>query len=284
MSNNYIDPKIIKKLSKAKGEFNFKKLTMLLEELNDNYKRKNIYSCTMIIRTVLDHTPPLLGFSNFIEVVDSYPWGKTDKAIMKSLLDFKLDAHDILHRPISNKYIPIKFIDLPKPRRLYILLNECVEKWKEKGKLIPKKTIRKEPKIDVSIKEKQVIWAHYAVGRYVWSSFKVVLFINNFRSIRGDYVKVALKADSRDLGDVWEAKHFIFELPREPDKSSPNKDFEIGAGKKIDVQVFISDVEVGNREKRNMPDFDRDRLCLNIETESEMRIKRKIKPGWIMQG
>ncbi len=284
MKKDYIDTKVIQEFSKGKGIFDFRKLIILLRELNDNYKRGNIYSCATIIRAVLDHIPPLLGHSNFNDVVNSYRWNTTDKSMMKSLLDFKLDAHDILHRPISNKHIPFRKQDLPKPRRLHILLNECLEHWDKKGKLITKKTTEKKPKIMVSLKEKKVSWAKYAVGRYVWSCFKIVLNIDNFNHNRGDYVNVSLKAISSDPEDSWEATHYIFELPEIPDKSSPNKPFEIEANKDIDVQVFISDLDVGHNEKRDMPKFSKDRLVLSVETKSRKKFSIPIKPGWIVLG
>jgi hypothetical protein len=35
--------------------------------------------------------------------VNNYRWSRTDQAYMRKLLDFKLQADDVLHRQISNK-------------------------------------------------------------------------------------------------------------------------------------------------------------------------------------
>ena len=136
----------------------------------------------------------------------------------------------------------------------------------------------------LSLKENKISWTKYAVDRYIWSSFRVVLNIDNFNNTHSDYISVSLKAISSDPEDSWEASNFAFEQPEKPHESDPNLPFEIGQGKIVDVQVFISDLDIGHSERRPMPSFDRDRLVLLIKTKSGARFTIPIKPGWIMLG
>lgn len=283
-NTDYVDTGLIKKFSDAKGKFDFKKLTILLKELNDNYKRKNYYSCGALIRAILDHVPPTFGCSNFNEVYANYRWGKTDKLIIKILLNFKLDAHDILHRPISDKHVPFVKRDLPSPRHLHILLLECLSSWKKKGKPKSKEPTKKKSGIVVSLKEEDVRWARYSVGRSMWSSFRLILEIDNFASSRGDYVTVSLKAPSSDPEDSWEANNFFFETTEITTKSSLNKPFEIAGGRVEEVKVFISDLDMTHDEKRNKPKYSVDRLQLVVTTKSGNAFNILIKPGWVSLG
>ena len=83
------------------GKLDRSKLLRLIEELNENYTRGSTYAAHAVLRALLDHIPPLLGYTSFTAVVNNYPWSRTDKAYMRRLLDFKLQADDAMHRQIS---------------------------------------------------------------------------------------------------------------------------------------------------------------------------------------
>ena len=46
-------------------QFNTKKLCQMLLELNQGYKDRSLFSCIFLIRSILDHVPPIFGKSNF---------------------------------------------------------------------------------------------------------------------------------------------------------------------------------------------------------------------------
>jgi hypothetical protein len=102
------------------------KLTAMLTELNDNYSRGNAYACHALLRAILDHVPPMSGCRSFDEVANNLSWGRTDKQYMRRLIDFRLQADDVLHRPISAQNAQSTMDDLPPSVWLRRLLEGCV--------------------------------------------------------------------------------------------------------------------------------------------------------------
>jgi hypothetical protein len=266
----YVATAIITGFTKKKDKFNYKKLIKLLKELNSNHAKGQQYSSAMLIRAVLDHIPPLLGFITFKQVAKTYPWNKTDMKFMKSLLEFKDNADATLHRKISEDEDIYEIQDLPYSNRFNRLLQECLKggggaefiKAKQLGST---KEIEPSSKIEISLVEDRCgSWQHYAIGRYVGYSFKFVLDVDNFKSSKLDYVSAYLKANSNN--GPWEAKYFVFET----DGTDLNKPFEIEAGKQKLVTVVISDQEFthGSHEHRFKPNVNMETLALCVTTKS----------------
>jgi hypothetical protein len=108
--------------------WNCDKLLQLIAELNENYASKNVYSCHALLRAILDHVPPVLGFQSFTQVGSNYPWKRTDKGYIKKLEAFRDQGDDALHRPISADADVLRFEDLPVPVALNRLLLECAKR------------------------------------------------------------------------------------------------------------------------------------------------------------
>lgn len=85
----------------------------LLDELNDNHTRGNVYACHMLLRAVLDHIPPLFGCKRFSEVANNRSWGATDERYVKGLVTFRAQADDALHRHISRRHDALVPSDVP---------------------------------------------------------------------------------------------------------------------------------------------------------------------------
>jgi hypothetical protein len=123
----YIDSQVIAAI-KAKGgsdRFDQTKLLRLIDELNDNYLRGNGYAAHAVLRAILDHVPPLLSCTGFAAAVNNYPWNRTDKAYMRKLLDFKMQADDALHRQITATPDLLTLDDMPSRAWVNRLLQEC---------------------------------------------------------------------------------------------------------------------------------------------------------------
>jgi hypothetical protein len=126
-ADSYIGTQVITAIKSKQGtdQFDRSKLIRLIDELNDNYERANGYAVHALLRAILDHIPPLLGYASFPAAVNNYRWTRTDQAYMRKLLDFKLQADDVLHRQISNK-ADLLSLDDPPPRAWNNrLLQEC---------------------------------------------------------------------------------------------------------------------------------------------------------------
>lgn len=290
MKNYYVDENIITRFLAKTGPFNYKKLTLLLKELNHNFDKKKIYASVALIRAILDHIPPLLGCNSFESVVSNYGWTDSHRKYMQSLLSFKDSADDALHTQITNKEDYLSVEDLPTRVKINTLLEECVTKGGNNllptNQLVKNKVSFQTPQIKLilNLAEEKVSWANYSVGNYrTWDCFRLVLFIDNFKSNKNDYVNVSLTAKSND--DTWIAKNFVFiEGSMESANIRENIEYKIEAGKKETIQVFISDCKYGTAEKRPMPEFNRDTLYLKAKTATDKEFSIRIKPGWIQLG
>jgi len=108
--------------------WNCGKLLRLIDELNEDYASDRTYSAHAILRAILDHVPPVLGFRDFNAVANNYDWSQTDKKYMKRLLAFKDQADDVLHRQISARSDLLTIEDMPQRVCIIHLLQECTDK------------------------------------------------------------------------------------------------------------------------------------------------------------
>ncbi len=127
LAGSYVDAQVIAAIEAQQGadQFDRSKLLRLIGELNDNYARGNAYAVHALLRAILDHIPPLLGCASFAAVVNNYRWSRTRQGYMRKLLDFKLQADDVLHRQISTKADLLGLDDAPPRAWVNRLLQEC---------------------------------------------------------------------------------------------------------------------------------------------------------------
>lgn len=276
---SYVSTRLINGFKIKNDGYNYKKLVSLLEELNYNYAHQNAYSCSLLIRTILDHIPPIFGFSDFSLVVQNGGWGETDKKYMKLLLDFKNHGDDSAHRQIGRTADLIEFSDILFPNPLNRLLQECLEKAaKEITEPSKRELLSKKTGIEVSLQENIASWANYAIGHFVWSSFRIPLIIDNYKPGVPDYISVSLEAS---LGDEeWKGDSFIFEGAKKL-----NEDYRIEAHEIKQLDVFISDSPPSRMSLQlPMPDIDRDTLKLIVKTKSGAEFSIPFSASWIQKG
>ncbi len=112
----------------GQSRFDLTKLLALIAELNDNCAEQHTYAAHALLRAVLDHIPPILGYRTFEQAVNNYQWPRTDKQYMRKLLDFRSQGDDALHRPISEKVSLLDFSDMPPGIWINQLLQECADR------------------------------------------------------------------------------------------------------------------------------------------------------------
>jgi hypothetical protein len=124
---SYIDAQVIAAIKAKEGtdRFDRSKLLRLIEELNDNCVRGNGHAAHALLRAILDHVPPLLGSADFAAAVNNYKWNRTDRSYIRKLLDFKLQADDVLHRQISSRADLLSLDDVPPRACVNRLLQVC---------------------------------------------------------------------------------------------------------------------------------------------------------------
>ncbi|MFF2518229.1 hypothetical protein [Streptomyces sp. NPDC058086] len=80
------------------------------------------------MRAIIDHVPPSLECQSFEQAASSYKWTKTDKKYVQRLLEFKVQADDVMHRQIRTSRGVITKHDLPNSRYIKALLWECIDR------------------------------------------------------------------------------------------------------------------------------------------------------------
>lgn len=75
-AERFVEPTRIDELQAiSKGAFDTTKLLQMLVELNRAYAAQSFLSCTFLIRSVIDHVPPIFGLKSFPEVANNYAGG-----------------------------------------------------------------------------------------------------------------------------------------------------------------------------------------------------------------
>jgi hypothetical protein len=80
----YVSPERIDQLQAVEsGEFDLTRLIKLCEELNDCYQSRDYHAIAMLVRTIIDHVPPVFGFESFDEVVNND--GKLSRSLREAI-------------------------------------------------------------------------------------------------------------------------------------------------------------------------------------------------------
>jgi hypothetical protein len=98
----YVHPSRIIALQRLPaGRWDFKRLVELCREINVAAAHQCHMSTAMLLRTILNHVPPVLGFGAFSEVANNYGSSPSFKKSMKRLQDSLRNIADFhLHLPI----------------------------------------------------------------------------------------------------------------------------------------------------------------------------------------
>lgn len=104
-SRFYVDPgRIIALQGLSSGEWDFKRLVELCRELNVAAANRCHMATAMLLRTMLNHVPPILGHNTFAEVANNYGTPKTLKSFKASMQRLEGSLRNIadmhLHSPI----------------------------------------------------------------------------------------------------------------------------------------------------------------------------------------
>ncbi len=84
-------------------KFDFRKLIRLCEELNESYYAGSYFCVGMTVRAIMDHIPPIFGFTSFLSFANQYGGSKSFKDLMKRLEEtFRKLGDAYLHTQIRN--------------------------------------------------------------------------------------------------------------------------------------------------------------------------------------
>lgn len=126
----YVDPsRIIALQGLSDAKWDFLRLLELCREINVAWANRCYLSTAMLLRTILNHVPPVLGFATFAEVASNYGGSKEKsfKQIMQRLeasLRSIADSH--LHRAIRTREDVPSSTQVDFAAELDLLLSEAI--------------------------------------------------------------------------------------------------------------------------------------------------------------
>ena len=124
----YVDPARIFALQQiGAGQWDFTRLVELCRELNVAAANRCHMSTAMLLRTILNHVPPTLGFDTFAQVAADYAGGKSFKASMQRLEGSSRNISDMhLHMPIRSRETLPSAVQVDFAADLDVLLGEVI--------------------------------------------------------------------------------------------------------------------------------------------------------------
>jgi len=171
-------------------------------------------------------------------------------------------------KSLRKNYIPVRFGSS----------TEAASR-KDLDEMYAEREVKEEPDVKVDFFKKEVKWSNFVgYGRGGGNAFGLKLTIDNHLGKAPDYVtRISLVEKG---GENWKTTHFWIEGKRRLDGI-----LEVGAGKIMEVvSVYVSDREPDGLTRDEKPNFDDDRLFLEVVTRSGKKITKEIKPAWIMSG
>jgi hypothetical protein len=124
----FVDPTRIEHLkSLGSAKFDLSKLIELCNELNRCWESGSFLAVAMLMRSIMDHVPPIFGYSKFAEISNNYGGTKSFKKSMEHLensLRNIADAH--LHTSIRQKEVLPTKTQVNFANDLDVLLAEIV--------------------------------------------------------------------------------------------------------------------------------------------------------------
>ncbi len=123
----YVENEIILKLSKIRSDkYDLTKLIRMCKELNDNYSLDNYLSCGMILRSILNHIPPIFNCKTFTEVVNNYGTKSFKDIILPLENSARKISDSYLHDLIRKKEMLPNRPQIDFKPNLDVLLSEVI--------------------------------------------------------------------------------------------------------------------------------------------------------------
>jgi hypothetical protein len=127
----YVDPsRIVALQGIANGPWDFARLLELCREINVAAANRCHLSTAMLLRTILNHVPPVLGLNTFAEVANNYGGAKSLRSFKASMQRLEGSLRNIadmhLHSPIRSREDVPTAIQVDFAADLDVLLGEVI--------------------------------------------------------------------------------------------------------------------------------------------------------------
>lgn len=130
----FINPAHIEKLGSFKGtNFDPARLILIAKELNKAYIERCYFSCGILIRSILDHIPPVFGKTSFGEVASNYAGSRSFKDAMTHLEKTSRKIADgLLHGQIRQTESLPTHNQIDFRQAVDFLISEAIRIWPPK--------------------------------------------------------------------------------------------------------------------------------------------------------
>jgi len=130
-TKSYVDPaRVLALQSIGNGPWDFARLIELCREINISAANRCHLSTAMLLRTIINHVPPVFGFATFAEVANQYGGAKSQKSFKASMLRLETSSRNIadmhLHSPIRAREDVPTAVQVDFAADLDVLLGEIV--------------------------------------------------------------------------------------------------------------------------------------------------------------
>jgi hypothetical protein len=124
----YVHPQRIEELSALRPKsVDLTKLLTILGEINVCHQNRCYFALAALVRTVLDHVPPVFGYKSFSEIANSHAGGKSFKESMNHLdSSARKIADQHLHAQVRNSEVLPNIVQVDFSNDLDVLLAEIV--------------------------------------------------------------------------------------------------------------------------------------------------------------
>jgi hypothetical protein len=109
----------------SSSSYDLSKLVRMCEELNICYSSEAYFATSMLVRSILDHIPPIFGYRAFSEIANNHSGGKSFKEVMQRLENTSRKIADsYLHLHIRNSESLPNSTQVKFDNELDVLLGE----------------------------------------------------------------------------------------------------------------------------------------------------------------
>lgn len=127
----YVDPSRISALqSMSGGTWDFSRLVEICRELNVAHAHRCHMATAMLLRTILNHVPPVLGFGTFAEIASNYGGPKSNRSFKGNMQRLETSLRNIadmhLHSPIRTREDVPTAVQVDFAADLDVLLGEVI--------------------------------------------------------------------------------------------------------------------------------------------------------------
>ena len=131
----YVNENRISELTSSTTEWDTSRLVQLCKELNTCSTSESYLATSMVLRTILNHIPPIFNYKTFSELANNYGGEKQNKSFKKSMQNLDKILKNIadrhLHQPIRKQEGLPSRTQVDFRQDLDVLLEEIVRVLKE---------------------------------------------------------------------------------------------------------------------------------------------------------